>query len=146
MPSIMGCCSSKNAEEPEDVSPRYSEIGAHCLQSANAHIQVKYHYGSCWCFTNHLNGERKAMGEPKLNDNPADVQMHACAAGYFSCVTTQQLVASDVNEQYILVAMGSSSDAAALAIRMQSLQQVHAPWSCMCPHHTTLKCQERAFT
>ena len=41
--SAMGCCSSKNAEEPEDGSPRYSEIGAHCLQSANAHIQVRYH-------------------------------------------------------------------------------------------------------
>ncbi|CAK0781728.1 hypothetical protein CVIRNUC_005456 [Coccomyxa viridis] len=107
----MGCCSSKDAEEPEDGSPRYSEIGAHCLQSSNAHIQ-----------------------------------MHACAAGYFSCVTTQQLVASDANEQYVLFAMGSSTDAAALAIRMQSLQQVHATWICMYPHHTVLYCQERAFT
>ena len=56
----------------------------------------------------------------------ADVQMHACAAGYFSCVTTQQLFASDVNEQYILFAMGSSHDATTLSIRMQSLQQVYA--------------------
>ena len=85
------------------------------------------------------------MGEANPNGITADVQMHACAAGYFSCVTIQQLVASDVNEQYILLAMGSSTDAAALSTRMQSMQQVHATWSCMCPDHTMLKCQDRAF-
>ena len=76
----------------------------------------------------------------------ADVQMHACAAGYFSCVTTQQLVASEVTEQYILFAMGSSIDAAALSIRMQSLQQVRDPCARMHPNHTMLKCQEHALS
>ena len=86
------------------------------------------------------------MEQALLTIESAVVQMHACAAGYFSGVTTQQLVASSVNEQYILVAMGISADAAALSINMQSLQQVRTRCTRVYPYHTMLKCPEPAFT